>query len=451
MTVPQEDPPWNHHVTQQLHRWMRFVVDGVYSYPTQRLRLASKANSEKRITRILLRAQYLRKILSPGSPRRNLLWRGSKPLPSRGFVVVVSSIQVSGYRSIRNLRMPLGRVTVVTGHNGAGKSNLYRALSLICDAARGRFASSLSTEGGMPAALWAGPRRQGPVRLSLGVTREDWSYELSCGLTKPRKSEFCLDPEIKEERIWHGATRRPTTTVLERVNGAVMVCNEEGRRSQFDGTLVASESVLSQLQEPRLYPELYVLRDHFHRWRFYHAFDTERESPVRQPRVATRTPILASDGRDLASAIQTIRESDRRDQLDVALAAAFPRSRFRVESDETIRLRLVSEVQGIQRKFEATEFSDGTLRYLCLLAALLSPAPPELLVLNEPDTSLHPELLEPLAALIAAASESTQVWLTTHSNELAQHLTDKVGIEPIRLYMKDGETLIDGQSLLDRA
>lgn len=98
------------------------------------------------------------------------------------------------------------------------------------------------------------------------------------------------------------------------------------------------------------------------------------------------------------------------------------------------------QLSGIQRELEAREFSDGTLRYLCLAAALLSPRPPALLALNEPETSLHPDLIEPLAELIIEAGTSSQVWVTTHSEPLVQHIAKLSGVAPCRLDMTDGET-----------
>ena len=303
----------------------------------------------------------------------------------------------------------------------------------------------------MPAVRWAGAKEAGPVRVSLGVTRDDWSYDLSCGLPIPRQTAFLYDPEIKEEKIWHGSRCLPSTTTLARDRGAVTVRTDDGSRTSYTGTIVQNESVLSQIQDPTVYPELYTLRSQIQGWRFYHEFRTDRDSPLRQSQVATETRSMASDGRDLVSSLQTIFESDRAESLREALREAFPKSTLFIVPDGGCRLRLEIKVDGIERKFEAAEFSDGTLRYLCLLGALLSPAPPELLILNEPDTNLHPELLGPLARRIAEASEHTQVVLTTHSEKLARDVGSEANVDPLRLYMENGETLIEGQGLLDRA
>jgi len=100
------------------------------------------------------------------------------------------------------------------------------------------------------------------------------------------------------------------------------------------------------------------------------------------------------------------------------------------------------KMPGVIRALDARELSDGTIRYLCLLAALLSPRPPSLLALNEPESSLHPDLLEPLARLIVQASHNSQIWITTHSIALADYIESYSGIAPVRLNKINGETVV---------
>ena len=100
--------------------------------------------------------------------------------------------------------------------------------------------------------------------------------------------------------------------------------------------------------------------------------------------------------------------------------------------------------------FEARELSDGTLRYLALAGALLSLRLPSFIALNEPESSLHPGLLEPLARLIARASERTQIWLVTHSERLAAALKGHGGVAPRTVIKKDGETWIEGLKTIGR-
>src|SRR5262249_20128960 len=158
-------------------------------------------------------------------------------------------------------------------------------------------------------------------------------------------------------------------------------------------------SVLSELREPHNFPELSILRSVFLRWRFYHDFRTDLQSPIRQARLGTIMPVLSHDGTDLPSAIATIRATGQREKLDEAIEAAFPGSRLDVQPIDN-ELVLSMSSPGVFRELSAKELSDGTLQYLCLLAALLSPRPAPLMVLNEPETSIHPDLLGPLAELI---------------------------------------------------
>src|ERR687894_1841405 len=115
---------------------------------------------------------------------------------------MLSAIAVRNYRSLRDVRVPLGRLTVVTGSNGSGKSNLYRALRLLADCAQGRVIESLALEGGFESALWAGPEavggrvrrgehavpgtaRKRAVSLGLGFASDGFSYLIDLGLPVP--------------------------------------------------------------------------------------------------------------------------------------------------------------------------------------------------------------------------------------------------------------------------
>lgn len=374
----------------------------------------------------------------------------------------LTGLRVRGYRSIVDLALPLKRVNVIVGPNGCGKTNLYRSLVLLGAAARGQLARTLAAEGGMPSALWAGDRsrivkRNKPVRLRIEVRLEDgFEYELACGLPPPGRGAidpdlgevrtlFSLDPEVKEETLLNRAGRR-AVKLLQRKGPGATLRDESGKRVQYPLELGHSESVLAQLSEPYRYPELCMARDAFRGWRFYHQFRTDHGSPIREPQVAIQTEVLADDGVDLVCALQTIVELGLgREALEEAIAFALPQiTAFRAEEVGDGRLRLALEVAGLSRRMDARELSDGTLRYLCLVAALMSPRPPSVLALNEPETSLHPDLIAPLAGLLAGAAEHSQIWVTTHSRALAARVEQLTGEAPIELEMVEGETRIAG-------
>lgn len=363
----------------------------------------------------------------------------------------VRRLAISGYRSIKKLELELGPAVVVFGPNGSGKTNIYRALMLLHRAAQGTLARGLLDEGGMPSALWAGGRTSGrPSRIRLEVTLDELVYSLDLGLPQvtvgsnndAAKSAFERDPEVKSESIemLDGDT---AITLLERRSSSAFIRDNDGNRITFPFDIWPGESVLAQIVDPGRFPIPSILRVEFLAWRFYHGFRTDDAAPSRHPQPGVRTPVLAHDGSDLAAAIQTIFEIGDRPALDRAVKEAFPESKLYVVTDGD-RFGLEMKMPGIGRRLRAVEFSDGMLRYLSLVGALLSPRPTPFLVLNEPETSIHPELFKPLASLIARASKQSQIFLTTHSRELAEHLDRQLGIVPLALQKVGGETLLEG-------
>jgi len=129
---------------------------------------------------------------------------------------------------------------------------------------------------------------------------------------------------------------------------------------------------------------------------------TDREAPARRPSIGAYTPSLAGDGAD----------------LDVEIRQP-----------------------GLLRPLTSTELSGGALRYLLLAAALLTPRPPQLMILNEPEASLHPDLIAPLARRIAAASQRSGVVVVTHSQALVEACRKAPGASEIRLEKRLGETI----------
>lgn len=364
----------------------------------------------------------------------------------------VTELTIANYRSLRSIRLPLGRLNVITGPNGSGKSNLYRALWLIAQISEGEFARTLAREGGLASALWAGPRRsKEPWRMTLGFRTDELGFQLDCGFPKPSSSLFGYDAQIKEEVIWTGKIRRPSTTLLERGAGITTIRDQAGERVEFPLVLSENESILSQLRDPHRFPELFVLRDEIRQWRFYHGFRTDAQAPLRVPQVSVRTMVLDHDGSDLAAALQTILEVGDSRTLHQAIETAFPGRSLEIlsnEPDPTGRSPRAAELcvalatEGCLRPLVARELSDGTLKYLCLVAALLTPRPPALIALNEPEASLHPDLLRPLAGLIVDAARFSQIWVTTHSPLLAQAINAASGAKPIVLELSDGETVV---------
>ncbi|GHG45887.1 MULTISPECIES: AAA family ATPase [Amycolatopsis] len=378
---------------------------------------------------------------------------------------MLTTLAVENYRSLRDLVLPLSGLTVVTGPNGSGKSSLYRALRLLADASRNGAVAALAREGGLPSTLWAGPEngvRRGTTRvegkvhtkavgLRLGFAGDEFGYALDLGLPVPgRKTLFNLDPEFKREAVWTGPYLRPAALLADRAGPSVRTRVASGAWGDERFKIRLTDSMLSEFADPRACPELLVLRERIRSWRFYDHFRTDAGAPARQSRNGTRTPVLSHDGADLAAALQTIIEVGRAAELAEVVDAAFPGSTVEVRRSDDGLLSVEFRQHGLLRPLSAAELSDGTLRFLLWVAALLTPRPPELLVLNEPETSLHPDLLPALATLIATAAKETQLVVVSHARPLIRALEEIADVGTVELEKEYGETKVSGQGRLDR-
>lgn len=373
---------------------------------------------------------------------------------------MLTTLAIANYRSLRNLIIPLQRLNLITGPNGSGKSSVYRALRLLAETAQGGVIPSLAREGGLQSTLWAGPEKLGlsvkrgdhpvqgttrkkPVNLRMGFAGDVFGYAIDLGLPSPSKSAFALDPEIKRECIWNGPFLRPASLMVDRSESVVRAKADDGEWNVLSYQLSSFDSMMSHLADPRNAPEMLALREQIRSWRFYDHFRTDVAAPARLPQIGTHTPVLRDDGADLAAALQTIIEIGDAGALDDAVADAFSGAGISIENNDG-RFELAMSQHGLLRSLKAAELSDGTIRYLLWIAALLTPRPPGLLVLNEPETSLHPDLLPALGRLIAAAAERSQLFVVTHAPKLISALEEEEGCHCVRLEKEFGETKIPG-------
>ncbi len=377
---------------------------------------------------------------------------------------MLATLAIANYRSLRSLVLPLSELNIITGANGSGKSSVYRSLKLLADIAQGGAIASIAREGGFWSTLWAGPEsfsaavkrgdypvqgtnRKEAVSLKLGFASarsDEFSYAIDLGLPSPiPATAFSADPEIKTEYIWSGPVLRPSATLVER-RGAMLRVNGDAGWQTIDKLLPHWASMMTEFADPAHAPEMLTLREQMRSWRFYDHFRCDSAAPARQPQLGSRTPVMAGDGADCAAALQTILEIGDAESLAEAVDDAFPGSRVAVDIHDG-RFDINMWQHGMLRALRAAELSDGTLRYLLWMIALLTPRPPALMVLNEPETSLHPDLLPALGRLIVKASRHTQMIVVSHAPRLIAAMEDAAAgnsVQSIVLHKALGETKV---------
>ncbi|MHC2622552.1 putative ATPase [Bradyrhizobium huanghuaihaiense] len=245
-----------------------------------------------------------------------------------------TDVAISNYRSIRQLSIPIHPLSVFVGENGVGKSNLYKSLSLLRDAAAGRITRTIAEEGGLNSVCWSGLRRRGEDgRLRLSARFDRLRYSIELGFPGPVEAAFSGEPMIKAESIEATQGRR-TVRLMERKNSLVSVRGESGAWNSHKDAVLPSETALAGFSDGKECPEIELIRNAMLGWRFYHDFRTDPASPIRKPCLAITTPSLSADGSDLAAALATL-YSIREDATDLqdAIQDAFPGAELRAWAD----------------------------------------------------------------------------------------------------------------------
>ncbi len=240
--------------------------------------------------------------------------------------------------------------------------------------------------------------------------------------------------------MWSGSTLNRSTLFAERRGPSVRLRRQDNGEWRTSLTSLSSfDSMVTHCADPGDGLELLLMRERMRNWRFYDNLRTDMDAPARQMQVPTWTPVLAGDGGDLAAAVATIQAIGDGAAFAAAVEDAFPGAQVRVDD-----FRLGMRQHGLLRPLSVSELSEGTLRYLLLIAALLSPRPPELMILNEPESSLHPSLLGALARLLLKAAEHCQIVLVSHSERLIAGLRQDDRVNAFELEKDFGETIIRG-------
>ncbi|MDR0965237.1 MAG: AAA family ATPase [Myxococcales bacterium] len=328
--------------------------------------------------------------------------------------------------------IPLQPLNVVIGPNGSGKSNLIEAIELLRATATA-FASAIRDGGGVREWLWKGSSSPAHATLDARLCRESQSslrYRLQFAASGPRTE--IIDEAIEEAEkhrsdekdvyfYYRFQNGRPVLNVCERWDG------ERTERHLQRESLLADESVLSQRKDPELYPELTWCAREFARIQTFREWSFGRYTALRQPQPADLpTDRLLPDARNLGLILNQLEHTDSGPKLDAMLRRFLPRLQRVSTLVQAGTVQFFLHEEGIKAPVPATRLSDGTMRFLAMSALLLSPNPPPLVCIEEPELGLHPDAVSLVAELLVAASERTQLIVTTHSDALVSALTDHI-------------------------
>ncbi|MGC8475031.1 MAG: AAA family ATPase [Acetobacteraceae bacterium] len=321
-------------------------------------------------------------------------------------------------------RVDFRPLNVVIGPNGSGKSNLIEAIALIRAAPRDVL-TPIRDGGGVHDWLWkAGsgapvatidavfdyPKGPTELRYRLSFTESGQRFEI-------------VDERIENERPDRGYT--VPYFYYHLINGHGVMNVKGARRELQHEDIDLTASILSQRKDPDQYPELTYLGTEFAKIRLYREWSFGRDTPPRLPQKADLpTDLLEPDAGNLGLVLNRLRrEPETKRLLLEALRALYEGiDDFDVQVEGGTVQVFFQEGRII---VPATRLSDGTLRYLCLLAILCHPKPPPLICIEEPELGLHPDVLPRLAELLKEASQRTQIIVTTHSDVLVDAFTDQ--------------------------
>jgi predicted ATPase len=319
-------------------------------------------------------------------------------------------------------------LNVLIGSNGSGKSNFIEAIALMRAAPRD-YRDVVRRGGGMREWLWKGdPEASGhmawvvvnpvgsqPLRHDLAFQAVGQNFGLAQeSVRSSQNNDLQESPEV----FYHYAQGQPTIRV-QAGSGAIY-------RNIDPSSLDLDRSILAQRRDPDSYPEFSNLASNYERIRIYREWMFGRSAIFRNPQQADLpNDVLAEDFSNLGlflNRLKTRHPAATRAILEGLTDLYDGLTDFNVLIEGGTVQVFFTEGEFV---IPATRLSDGTLRYLCLLAILCDPNPPPLICIEEPELGLHPDVLPKLADHLLAASRRTQLIVTTHSDVLVDAMSEQ--------------------------
>ncbi len=320
--------------------------------------------------------------------------------------------------------LDLQPLNILIGPNGSGKSNLLEAIALM-RATPGDLRAVVRRGGGIGEWIWKGSPKQ-PAEVDLVVGYPQGKQPLRHNLIfRGENQVFTLDDERIENARPYPNQKEPYFYYRYQHGQPVLNTVERKERRLAQDTVDADLSILTQRRDPDLYPELAYLAGSYEKIRIYREWAFGRNTVFREPqRADMRNDRLEEDFSNLGLFLNRLRRTPK---AKAAILEGLKDLYQEISDFDVIVEGGTVQVFFTEGDFTipATRLSDGTLRYLCLLAILCDPTPPPLICIEEPELGLHPDVLIGLSDLLVDASARTQLIVTTHSDIIIDAMTER--------------------------
>lgn len=352
-------------------------------------------------------------------------------------------ITIKGFRRLVDVELSMRPMMVMIGVNGSGKTSFLDAWSMLSASSTGQLAAALSRMGG----------------ISYAITRDkadrlEFELESSVSGHAPLKYHLSIEPQTNAYYIAR------ETLIQENKPGEMPFKHIESSGSDIRYYDIEDKKLLkpnwehrpletSLSQVPRMFKEPENLRKTLASCSFYASLDTTFKAPIRLPQTMQPTLIPSTDGQDLVSCLYYLRETDhsRFELLEDTLSTAFADfERLDFPPVAAGMLAMTWKDKSFSRPIYTHQLSEGTLRFLWLATVLISQNLPAITLIDEPEVSMHPELLSLLADLMRDASKRTQLIVATHSDRLIRFLRPE---EVVAIDVEDGEAKLTWADSMD--
>jgi predicted ATPase len=332
-------------------------------------------------------------------------------------------ISVKGFRRLQHIDIEMRDLVVMIGANGSGKTSFLDALALLSASAKGNLTEILQRKGGLNQILTRGKESQLEITVSMKIPeRQPLKYDL---VLSPNRTSYEIKKEILKQQQDINQLRISSTYINS--HGLDIRYSQDGV-DFLQPTWEHNPLETSLSQVPKMYREPEDLRKNLATCVYYGALDIAESSPIRLPQAMRPAKLPGANGESLVSCLYYLRETDqeRFEMIEDVLTTAFPdfeRLNFPPVAAGTISMTWKDK--NFSEPMYVHELSEGTLRFLWLATLLLSQDLPTITLLDEPEVSLHPELLRHLVYLMREAAKRTQLVVATHSDRLIRFLEPK--------------------------